>query len=105
MDHESLCMENIVQEDIAMTPDELKRIGCQHITWNGGAFEEYYLPITGSGRGYNESRICVRFGEIRDVPYIVYLFLPGAGMMLDHINSATKFAQLYTLLTGKKVKG
>lgn len=87
-----------------MTPDELKHIGCLLITWNN-VVEEYYLPLRGNGLGVDNSRIGVRFGEHPDWPFRVYLFMPSSYMVLKHIDSITRFTQLYTLLTGKKTRG
>jgi len=50
-------------EENVMLPAELLAIGCKTIFWSpayNGGFFEYYLPLTGGGRGIRDSRLSVK---------------------------------------------
>ena len=84
-----------------MTEHELEQLGCKRINWNGGAFWEYYLPITGDGRGVRDSRLSVRFNERCDHTRRAYLIVPNTMVYLEHVNTIEKFKTMYGLITGK----
>jgi hypothetical protein len=87
-----------------MTPDELIAINAEHIHWNpnyNGGFHEYYLPITGDGRGPRDGRLAVRFGEHPDHPVRVWL-IAGSGMIpLAGVRDTNDFLTMYRFVTGK----
>lgn len=91
-----------------MTPDELKAIHCKVIHWNpayNGGYFEYYLPLSGDGRGFRDSRLSVSFGDIPDHEFMAWLVLPNVRYGLKHVKTIEQFKQMYTLLSGKKLKG
>ena len=50
-------------EENVMLPDELLAIGYKTIFWSpayNGGFFEYYLPLTGGGRGIRDSRLSAK---------------------------------------------
>ena len=87
-----------------LTQDELKNIGCRYISWNNGAFCEWWLPVKGAGRGLRDSRLGVRFNEHPDDPVKVYLICPSTMVRLQHVTTIDDFLTMYRLLTGKQKK-
>lgn len=89
---------------VKMTQDELKKLGCKQILWNG-AIPEWYLPVRGDGRGLKDQRLSVIFDEHPDYPVMAWLIVPSCKIALKHVTTIEQFCQMYTLLTGKQKRG
>lgn len=92
-----------------MTPEQLETIGCKIIHWNpklNGGFFEHYLPITGSGLGVYDSRLCVVFGghnsQKLNVDFVAQIKLRQSCVILEHVTTIEQFKTMYELLTGNK---
>lgn len=80
-----------------MTPRELEAHGYQRFSWNHGVIIEYWKSITKNDDDF-ECRIGVRFGEWKDIPFIVWLFFSHQAHPLRHITMIEQVEQLYMLL-------
>jgi hypothetical protein len=87
-----------------MNPADLEAIGCQKIHWNpayNGGFYEYYLPLSGNGRGVYDARLSVEYDGIGGPGMIVLLRIPGATYPVRGVTTIAQFQMLYALLGGK----
>lgn len=80
-----------------MKPSELAAMGYHRFEWNGGDIIEYWKSI---GRADNDfqSRIGIRFGEWKHLPFLVYLVWPSFMVPLKHIKSYEDLEELYRLV-------
>jgi len=80
-----------------ITPQNLEQYGFRLIEWNRGVILEYWKSFRDDNQDF---RIGVRFGEFKDVPYIVWLVFPDSMYALKHFNSIEQVEQLLDLLSG-----
>jgi len=91
---------------MTLTPEQLEAIGCKKIHWNpkiNGGFFEYYVPTSGDGVGWNDSRlISVTFNgmEKPDHDFMVWLVSPRMRIGLRGVRTIEQFVLMYELLTG-----
>lgn len=89
-----------------MTPEQLLEAGYQEFNWNNGTIMEYWKPL-----GLNEKderyktelldrRLCVKFGEWNNRPFVVWLYGPGCGIECRGVQTIDQLEQLRILVNG-----
>lgn len=77
-----------------ITPQALEQRGFRRREWNNGAVVEYWKAIQ------SDSRLSVRFGEVEQEAFRVWLFFPHHIQPLKHITTVEQVEQLHSLLAG-----
>lgn len=75
----------------------LEALGYRRFSWNNGTIIEYWIGI-GRDKDDFDSRIGIRFGEWKHIPFLVWLIYPQVMIPLKHIKSYDDLRELYRLL-------
>jgi hypothetical protein len=79
-----------------MTPQELVQHGYRRFEWNGGLMIEYWKPL--SDDNDFDFRLGVRFGERRDVPFIVWFTTKYSMYAVKRTKTIEQLETLFGLL-------
>lgn len=90
-----------------MNQEELEKLGCKKIHWNpnyNGGYLEWYLPLTGDGRGMGDTRLSVTFNEYPEYPFLVWLVTPFEKIALEGVKTVGQFKTAYEFISGESLQ-
>ena len=81
-----------------ITKKQLKDNQWRRFSWDNGTIIEYWKPIDSRNDFELCPRLSVRFGEYRNVSFVVYLFTSSNITPLLHIQQYSQLQELYSRL-------